>query len=371
MLILMATGTVFVISAGTSLSYQLDWARLYTHPGLRQLAFLPLAILTMFAVSRFDHRHLSFARGPWRSLTLYLLVLSTALLAVALMIGTERGGAQRWIFLTVGPLNVSFQPSELAKWAAIFFCAAICAHWDFQFQSYWRQFVPICLVLGLVVALIVLEDFGTAALVALLTFTMLMVGGAKWWHLLSPLPIAITGFVWALFQAPHRLRRLAAFLHPEEWSDTVAYQANQSLIALGSGGIWGKGLGGGICKYGHLPADTTDFVFAIIGEELGFIGCAGVILLFIVFVFLGMQVVARCKEDFSRLLATGIILALAIQAALNIGVVTVVLPTKGIPLPFISRGGTSLLLSAAAVGILLNIARQVDRDATQESLPQE
>ncbi len=147
-------------------------------------------------------------------------------------------------------------------------------------------------------------------------------------------------------------------MNPDKWIDTINYQPHQSLIALGSGGLWGKGLGRGICKYGHLPEDHTDFIFAIIGEELGFVGNAAVILLFMMFIGLGILIVIRCRDRFGRLLAGGIVLAIAIQAALNIGVVTVVLPTKGIPLPFVSAGGTSMLLSAAAVGVLINIARQ-------------
>ncbi len=149
-------------------------------------------------------------------------------------------------------------------------------------------------------------------------------------------------------------------------ADSAAYQATQSLVALGSGGLWGKGLGRGICKYGHLPEDTTDFIFAIIGEELGFAGNAVVIALFIIFTILGALLIIRCKDPFGRILAAGIVLAIAIQATLNIGVVTVVLPTKGIPLPFVSAGGTSLLLTATAVGVLLNIARQTANDEDRD-----
>ncbi len=161
------------------------------------------------------------------------------------------------------------------------------------------------------------------------------------------------------------MQRIIAFLNPDKWADSINYQPSQSLIALGSGGLWGKGLGKGICKYGHLPEDTTDFIFAIIGEELGFMGNAAVIGLFIVFVWLGILVVARCRDRFGQLLAGGIVLTIAIQAALNIGVVTVVLPTKGLPLPFVSAGGTSMLLSAAAVGVLLNIAKQSASNSDQ------
>jgi cell division protein FtsW len=161
------------------------------------------------------------------------------------------------------------------------------------------------------------------------------------------------------------MNRLLGFLNLEKWTDTINYQPNQSLIALGSGGFWGKGLGRGICKYDHLPEDTTDFIFAIIGEEMGFVGSAAVILLFILFVWLGILVVMRCRDRFGQLLAGGIVLAIAIQAALNIAVVTVVVPTKGIPLPFVSAGGTSMLLSAAAVGVLMNIAKQAQEPGIQ------
>jgi cell division protein FtsW len=175
---------------------------------------------------------------------------------------------------------------------------------------------------------------------------------------MTPVPLAGAAFFFAVSTSQSRMGRIIAFLHPEENAGGTAYQATQSLIALGSGGLWGKGLGRGICKYGHLPEDTTDFIFAIIGEELGFVGTLGVILLFIIFIWLGVVVVVRCEDRFGQLLAGGIVLAVGIQAALNIGVVTVVLPTKGIPLSFVSAGGTSMLLSAAAVGVLINIAKQ-------------
>jgi len=138
----------------------------------------------------------------------------------------------------------------------------------------------------------------------------------------------------------------------------MAYQARQSLVAISTGGLLGKGLGRGVVKYGHLPEDTTDFIFSIIAEEMGLAACGFVILLFIIFAVAGMAIALRCRDRFGRLVAGGIVTAITIQAAVNIGVVTVVLPTKGIPLPFISAGGTSMLLTSAAVGILLSIARQ-------------
>jgi len=272
--------------------------------------------------------------------------------------GTEINYARRWLRIPIGPFKVSFQPSELAKWSLVLFIAAFCDKYADSIKSVWGRFVPICSIVGLVVALIVIEDVGTAALISLLAFLMLIIAGAKWWHVLAPLPFGILGFLYVLIHSPARLERIWAWIWPEKYGGTVGYQANQSLIALGSGGILGKGLGEGICKYGHLPEDTTDFIFAIIGEELGFVGNAAVILLFIIFMCLGIVIILRCKDRFGQFLAGGIVLAIGIQAAINIGVVTVVLPTKGIPLPFVSAGGTSLLLSSAAVGVLLSIARQ-------------
>ena len=365
--LLMAVGTVFVFSASANVGQEIDLQRFYEYASLRQILFFPLACLIMYFCACFNYRRLSLANGWSRNPTVYLLALSIVLLAIVL---SQRfypalprfvppiNQHYRWLKIPLGPISVSFQPSELAKWAVIFFLAAVCDKFRDGIRLYWRGFVPVCLVIGVVVALVIVEDFGTAAFIALLSFLMLIIAGVKWWHILTPLPFGAAAFFFMLISSPGRMRRIGAFWDPEKWANSAGYQASQSLIALGSGGLWGKGLGKGICKYGHLPEDTTDFIFAIIGEELGFVGNAAVILLFMMFVGLGILAVIRCRDTFGRLLASGIVLAIAIQAALNIGVVTVVLPTKGIPLPFVSAGGTSMLLSAAAVGVLINIARQ-------------
>jgi cell division protein FtsW len=358
--LLMALGTVFVFSASANIKQELDLRRFYDFQALRQILFFPLAAAVMYTVSFFNYRRFSLVNGWLKSPTSYLLVLSIALLIVVLLphFGTEINRARRWLRIPAGPISISFQPSELAKWSLVFFLAAFCDKFSDSMKLYRKRFVPACLVIAVVVGLIITEDFGTAAFIALLGLLMLIIAGVKWWHILTPLPFALIGFCVALVRSPGRLQRIAAFLNPEKWADSAAYQANQSLIALGSGGLWGKGLGRGICKYGHLPEDTTDFIFAIIGEELGLVGTAAVIGLFIAFVWLGILVVVRCQDRFGQLLAGGIVLTIGIQAASNIGVVTVVLPTKGIPLPFVSAGGTSMLLSAAAVGVLLNIAKR-------------
>ncbi len=353
-LLLMATGTVFVFSAGATIGGQFDLSRFYTFTTLKQMIFFPLAVGVMYVVSCINYRRFSLTDKPvGYSLTPYLFILTVGLLVYVLFWGVEKNYSRRWIEITLGSATISFQPSELAKWVMICVLAAVLSKYARTMDRFWGRFVPICGVAALVVGLIVIEDFGTAAFIAMMTFLMLLIGGAKFWHLLSPLPVVLPGFAAAILTSQTRINRIKSFLNPEE----MAYQAEQSLIAIGTGGPTGKGLGQGVIKYGHLPEDTTDFIFAIIAEEMGFGACVFVILLFAVFAWAGIRIALRCQDPFGRLLAAGITMAIVLQAAINIGVVTVVLPTKGIPLPFISAGGTSMLLTAGAVGVLLSIAR--------------
>ena len=367
--LLMAIGTVFVFSASMNIGHEIDFQKFYDYPGLRQIMFFPIACLIMYIFSRINFRRFSMDRGWHKNPVVYLLLISIALLSIILVqrffniFDPQKGPIPlinkhyRWLQIPLGSFKVSFQPSELAKWMTVFFIAALVDKFQDEIRLFWKRFVPICLVVGLIMGLIIVEDFGTAALIALIAFLMLIISGVKLWHILPPLPPACFAFYYAIVSSPTRINRLTAFRHLDKWSETLNYQPNQSLIAIGSGGLLGKGLGQGISKYGHVPEDTTDFIFSIIGEEMGFAGNTAVILLFIAFIILGMFIIVRCRDPFGRLLASGIILTIAIQAAINIGVVTVVLPTKGIPLPFVSAGGTSMLLTAAAIGVLINIAK--------------
>ena len=366
---LMAIGTVFVFSAGVDVAKDINLLRFYESANLRKVMFLPLAILVMLLASRINYRWFSLEKGTWRSPIVYLLIISAVLLVLVLVphVGRQINQARRWLWIPLGPATISFQPSEFAKWVMVFWLSAFCVKYGDRLKSFKHGLMPVCALIVLVVGLIIIEDFGSAALIALLCFFILLVGGANWKHLVAPLPVAAIGFLAAILASPTRRMRILAFMNPDQWTGSANYQASQSLIALGSGGIFGKGLGMGVCKYGHLPEDTTDFIFAIIGEEMGFVGAAIVIALFVAFVVLGLLVVKRCDDPFGRLLATGIVLAVGVQAALNIGVVTVMLPTKGLPLPFVSAGGTSMLLSAAAIGVLLNIASHCDTGNARES----
>jgi cell division protein FtsW len=365
-IVLMAVGTIFVFSASASVTSDIDWRRFYESPNLRQIFFFPVAVAILFIASRFDYKKFALTEPLLKSASVCFLVVSIILLALVL---SQRvvpflhsfipkvNQHYRWLKIPLGPMTMSFQPSELAKWAVVFFLSGACIKYADTLHQFKQRFVPLCGVVGAAVFLIVIEDLGTAAFLSLLAFLILALGGAKWKHLLIPVPFILVGFLLILLLYPERMQRITSFLHPAELSGSSNYQASQSLIAVGSGGAFGKGLGKGICKYGHLPEDTTDFIFAIIGEELGFAGTTVVIILFITFVILAASVVRKCNDPFGKLLATGIVLAIGLQAVINIGVVTVVLPTKGIPLPFVSAGGTGMLLAAAAVGVLLNIAK--------------
>jgi cell division protein FtsW len=353
-ILLMAVGTVFVFSAAASIDIEYGSQYFYNFANLKQFLFFPLAVGIIFVVADIDYRRFSFANtASIKSPTLYLFLLSIILLVLVLFIGVTINGARRWLILTIGPISISFQPSELAKWTTIFFLVAFIDKFPDRIRIYWKGFFPICLVAAVIVGLIIIEDFGTAALISLVIFLILVIGGVSWRHLLTPLPLMVAAFSWAIIFSPYRLKRLIDFI-----KGIVPYQVRQSLMAIGSGGIFGKGLGKGICKYDYLPQDTTDFVFSIIAEELGFFGAAVLIALFVCFIVLGILVVTRCKDQFGCLLASAIVMTIGIQAAVNIGVATNTLPTTGIPLPFVSAGGTSMLLSAAAVGVLVNIAKQ-------------
>lgn len=368
-LTLMAIGTVFVFSAGASLAGQFDWKRFYDFTTLKQLFFFPAAVGIMYLFSVLNYRRFRLAdiKG-WKSLTPYLLGLSILLLVAVLIFGEERNESKRWLDIAPGPIYISFQPSELAKWVVLIFLAAILDRCREDMKPLFRRFLPICLAPAVIIGLIITQDFGTAAYIALLTLLILWLGGAVWWHFLAPLPVIILGFAAAIFSSPYRIERIKGYINAFLHSQKLPYQADQSLHAIATGGIFGKGLGMGVFKYGHLPEDTTDFIFSVVAEETGFVGAVIIILLFALFLILGLKGVSRCQDFFGRLLGYSIVLCITIQAAVNIGVVTVVLPTKGIPLPFISAGGTSMLLTAAAMGILLNILRQTQERLSPSSM---
>jgi cell division protein FtsW len=361
---LMAIGVVFVFSASARIDVEYDFARFYSYPEFRQVVFFLASILILFGLALINYRILAFRSSSWKGWILnpavWLVFASIVLLVIVLIprFGTEINYARRWLRIPLGPVAMSFQPSELAKWSLVLFIPAVSVMLGERIKNF-KVFVPLCLLIGLIVGLIVVEDFGTAVFVAFVSLVILFVAGACWWHFLTPLPFLVAVFVFAIISSPERLERIKTFLNPDSSvAQTSGYQVRQSLIAISTGRILGKGLGNGISKYGHLPEDTTDFIFAIIAEELGFVGVCFVVLLFISFLVLGIIIIRRCNETNGKLLAFSIVLTITSQAVMNLGVVTRLLPTKGIALPFISAGGTHLFLTAAAVGVLVSISRR-------------
>jgi cell division protein FtsW len=320
----------------------------------RQLAWLAVAIAGGVAVARVDYH-------AWRRWAGPLAVVSVLLLVVVWMpwIGLNVKGSSRWIRL--GPFSV--QPSELAKFTTVIGLSAWMARVGWRARRLKEGLLMPVAWLGLVGGLLILEpDFGTALLTGLVGLLILYAGGSRVSHLVVTTFCAASAFVIAVMHDPLRMGRVLAFLMPDKYPAT-AYHLAQSKVAFIRGGWFGVGLGDSIQKQFYLPEAHNDFILAIIGEELGFFATMGVILLFVGILICGLMITRQAPDPFGRLMGFGFTMMLVLQAAINMGVVTGCLPTKGLPLPFISYGGTSLVASVAAVSVLLNIARHVGDDS--------
>ena len=293
----------------------------------------------------------------WQQWAPWLLVLAFALLVLVLIpgIGHQVGGARRW--LRVGPFN--FQPTELLKLVLIIYVASYLNRKPGMVAQFFRGVLPNFAVMGVFLALVVLQpDFGTMVLIALTLLLMIFVGGAKPGHILaSLLTFCAIGALLVVSQT-YRLRRVLAFLDP--WSDRLdsGFQIVQSYLAFGNGGMFGVGLGDSRQKLFFLPDAHTDFIFSIVGEELGLLGVVLAMVLFAAFLWRGYRIALAAEEDFGRYLAYGITTLFTLQILLNLAVVMGMIPTKGLPLPFVSYGGSSLLSTLFMTGVLLNIGRR-------------
>jgi len=276
-------------------------------------------------------------------------------------------GAHRWIGL---PHLPHFQPSELAKLAMILFLAAYADRYQRQMGTLkYGLAIPIAILI-IPLALVFKEpDRGCTILLALVAGAMLIVAGVRLLYLVPPVLLAAGGLAFSLLHDPMRLKRILAWLHPELNKDGAGYQSYQAIIAFGSGGWTGLGLGDSRQKLGFIPEHHTDFIFAIIGEELGLVATLAVVLIFAALLFCGIYIARRAADPFGRLLAAGITFMISIQAFINMGVATSLLPNKGMPLPFISYGGSNLLLMLVSVGLLLSIARSAAEAPAVKSNP--
>ncbi len=284
----------------------------------------------------------------------YGLLILTCLLLLAVFAFRPINGAHRWIKLS----KVSIQPSEMSKIALAIFLAYFLEKRLGDEGKFWKTFLPAAFVAGALALLVVVEpDLGTALMLAVIFVVVVYSAGARLLHLGIAAAPALIGFAGLLIFVPWRVRRLAAFLNP--WADPQgsSYQVVQSLVSFGSGGLHGLGFAQGKQKLFFLPFAHSDFIFAVIGEELGLAGALGVVLVFGLFLWRGMRTALRAPDRFGMLLSLGLVTSIVAQALFNISVVLAILPTKGIPLPFISYGGSSLVPTLAAVGILLNISQ--------------
>jgi len=355
---LMAIGLVAIASASASLDGPVLRPALWRTTFGRQVVFSIAGLLALLSVSRMGYGSLGWRRGRWLQPAVLVLLVTVACLVAVLVpgIGVERHGAQRWLHFGPAQYGLGLQPSELAKVGLVVFLAAYLARREEGCRDFWGSVLPAALIVGLVAGLVGVEDFGTAALLAAVGGTILLAAGARWVHLLLLGLPAMAAFAWLLVSKPYRLERLAAFT--DIWSDPqgAGYHPIQSLVTIASGGWVGRGLGMGVQKYGYLPESRTDFIFAVWCEETGVFGALLVILLFAALLYLGVRAAMAAPDGFGRLLALGVTLTITFQTAMNIAVVTVSVPTKGIALPLVSAGGSGVVFLSGGVGLLAAVA---------------
>ncbi|SDW12652.1 cell division-specific peptidoglycan biosynthesis regulator FtsW [Marininema mesophilum] len=324
----------------------------------KQLSWSVIALILFFVIANVPYTFYQKKVGLILLGSLFLL-----LLVYIPGISDHLNGASRWI--RIGP--VGFQPSELAKIAAIIYTAAIMTKKQSHLHNFKRGLLPPFIILGLFSALIVSEPHFSSMVILLVScMTVMFIAGARMKHLLLLLSTGIPVLVYIMLMEPYRLKRWSAVFDPWQNPTSGGFQIIQSLFAIGPGGLMGKGLGNSIQKLAYLPMAQTDFIFSIIAEELGFIGGVVLIALYIAFILRGIRIAVRAPDLFGHLLGIGIVTMFAIQTLFNLGVVTAMLPVTGIPLPFISYGGTSLVICMMAAGILMNISRYQTTPSSQK-----
>ena len=348
--ILISLGTVMIYSS--SGVYALQELGNSSYFLSRHLFFLVLGFILMISIMMIDYRQLKPLAKPLLIVTFILLVL-----VLIPHIGKSSFGARRWF--KIGFL--SFQPSEFAKLTILIYVASFLSRKQNKITDFREGFLPPIMVMGAMCLLILKQpDLGTPVLIANIVLVMLFVAGARPWHLGSLVLMALPALYVLVVKVPYRFNRIIAFLDPWQDSQGVGFQLSQSQIALGSGGIFGLGLGKSVQKLFYLPAAHTDFILSIIGEELGLIGTLSVVILFVMLIWQGARIVKRTTDPFGYFLGLGIVSMIGLQTVVNIGVSIGAFPTKGLPLPFISYGGSALMFNMIAVGLLLNISRVED-----------
>jgi len=365
---LLALGVVMVNSAGMTV----EGGAGTTLQGLllsRSTIYMALAVLAMgiiaiaapvhwgSGVGRFEGSN----RAGWHMGRLWIgMLILLAMLAIVYVpgIGDAKKGSHRWIKLELPGLgDLSAQPSEMAKWGMVLLMAWYAAIMGGRLARFWTGLAPALAVIGVIAAFVAIEDLGTAVLLAGTAVLVLLAGGARIWHFLGMVPLALGAFTVAVLAQPYRLTRITAFLDPYAEPTKAGYHMIQSMVAVSNGEIFGRGLGHGLQKFGYLPEDTTDFLFAIICEELGVFGAGLVVVLYAALLTAGVMIVRRQSAPMLKLIALGVTTTVGLQAIINLAVVTGLGPTKGIALPLLSSGGTGWILTSASLGLLVAIDR--------------
>lgn len=357
-LALLGFGLIMVFSASTVVSRELYGS--HTRIFARQLIYVLLGLAALLVTMTVDYHRYQ------RRALVYAFLSATVLLLLLVLLIPEAKGVRRWI--RIGPLN--FQPSELTKLAVVFFTSYYLTARKDQLHSLSRGLFPYLAVLGGVVTLVILEpDLGTAACIAATGGVLFYLGGLRYRYILTLALAGALAMGVLIASVPYRLNRVLAFFDPLQDPYGISYQTRQSLIAVGSGGWWGRGFAEGKQKLFFLPEPHTDFIFAVVGEELGLAGCLLLLLLFGLFFWRGVRIALRADTPFGAYLGLGIVCMVVLQAFLNMSVVLSLLPTKGMPLPFISVGGSSMLVMLAGAGTLLNLSRHNRASDSSEPLP--
>jgi cell division protein FtsW len=339
-----------LLALGLVMLYSSSVTQVGGHYLMMQLIWCAFGFTLCVAATALDYQLLKKIAAP-----IFILALLLLLLVLVPHIGRKINGARRWFDFH----GVRFQPSEFGKIALIIMLAWYGDRYQRQMTAWKRGVIFPGALIALMLGLVFVEpDRGTTILLAAVSGTMLLIAGVRLKCIVLPVLLGVAGLAVSLLHDPMRLRRIFGWWDLEQHKDGVGYQAYQAMIALGSGGWMGLGLGNGRQKLGFVPEDHTDFIFSIIGEELGLIATLLVVLAFVVIAICGIYIALRARDPFGSLLAAGITFLISLQAAINIGVVTSALPNKGLPLPFISYGGSNLLAMLTCVGLLFSIARQ-------------
>ncbi|MBF0111636.1 MAG: putative lipid II flippase FtsW [Desulfamplus sp.] len=345
-IILAGLGIIMVHSASASISVTEHGSALYYVK--KQFIFCAMGLVIMFVASLIPYKMLNHLA--------YFILFSAFLFLLAVQVpglGIKAGGAYRWLNVA----GFTFQPSEFAKLALIIFLAYSLSKKQEMISNFLVGFLPHVFILGLLAVLILIQpDLGTVVIMGAISWIMMFVAGVRIIHLLSPAPLLVPFIYFLVYKVEYRMARIFAYRNP--WDDPLntGYQITHSLKAFGSGGLFGKGMGMGMQKLHYLPEPHTDFILSIIGEELGLVGVLGILTLYTIVIIKGIGIAREADTLFGTFLATGITSSLALQVTINTGVTMGLLPTKGLTLPFLSYGGTSLIMNMAGMGILMSIA---------------